>query len=491
MLCALRIAHGSSRATAAALCASQIVARRAGRVRIERVDGPASPARPRCRAVPAMNQIATIEHRSHVHLGCGDSAWFCGGCPARSHRVRRGSTGVDCRDESVRQAFPALCGGCHASWMRCGGICLPSSGRVPVPRPSSTVIFPLLCRPRYGSSLLESLLGESPDVLELQEMFNGFAHAPALGAALQFFGQNFFGTRYFNSTERAKASIRHEIGASFPVALELAAAMAMASGKRAVTFKIFDGCGYIMRELENTFRAHAYGSVALVLERNVFSAAVSIAAVHSRCSSYQHKDSTHCKTSFELGDLEAKLVEGMTHQCCARRAAGLRPFPPLHGVPVAFFRYEELEAIRSMSGKLELVQRRIRSAQLAHGFESTALRPWVSNGKTLRSYQQQDKDHGFESSVVNAAEVRRWFTEQRRSALCNHSIVPSCVNHTDPRTAPNAFLVESVMRWCMTTDAFLVPAETAVRTGPLELSSSRETFWWNLSRSMSKRGATT
>ena len=421
-----------------------------------------------------MNQ--TIEHRSHVHLGCGDSAWFCGGCPGRSHRVRWASTGVDCRDESVRHAFPALCSECHDSWMRCEGICLPSSGRVPVPRRSSTVIYPLLCKPRYGSSLLESLLGESPDVLELQEMFNAFAHAPAMQTAFQFFGQNFFGTRYFNLTERAKASIRHEIGASFPVALELAAAMAMASGKRAVTFKIF-GCRDIMNGLENTFRAHAYGSVALVLERNVFSAAVSYAAVSSHCSSYQHKDSTLCKTSFELGDLEKMLVDGMKHQCCARRVAGLRPFPPLPGVPVAFFRYEELEAIQSMSGKLELVQRRIRSALLAHGLESTALRPWVSNGHTLRSYQQQDKDHGFESSVLNAAEIRTWFTVQRRWALCNHTIVPGCVDHTDLRTPPNASLIESVMRWCMTTAAFLVPPRTVTTTAaphPMHIFGSTE-----------------
>lgn len=53
------------------------------------------------------------------------------------------------------------------------------------------MMIPLICSPRTGSSLVESLLGESPEVAELQEMFsNLFAHAPH-GAALQtFFGQH-------------------------------------------------------------------------------------------------------------------------------------------------------------------------------------------------------------------------------------------------------------------------------------------------------------
>ena len=262
----------------------------------------------------------------------------------------------------------------------------------------STILLPLLCSPRTGSSMTESFIGESPLVLELQEMFNAhspFAHSPIATEATSFF------------SARSKAS-----GPNFDM-IDAAAAMAKKHRRRAVSYKIFQPmCS--PGPIQQLFRTYGGGaSMVIVLERNPFTTEISGLKVHAGCSSYQHKVSTGCKLTVNIPFLESAIRSHLNTMCCHRRAAGVLPFRLSGGGPRhVLLRYEELETLPSMQAKFALVQKRVRTAS------PSALPPWRTNGNTQRRYTQQDKNHTLGSSVINLAEVQAWYTMEKWAAIC-------------------------------------------------------------------------
>ena len=107
---------------------------------------------PRAATTPHMNTstVATSP------LACGTEAYICGSCPSGSSMIRQGS---NCSDERNLK-LPECRGECKGKqWQYCRG-----GGSCVAPFLKDTVLLVLLCQPRMGSSLVESLLGESPEV---------------------------------------------------------------------------------------------------------------------------------------------------------------------------------------------------------------------------------------------------------------------------------------------------------------------------------------
>jgi len=304
---------------------------------------------------------------------------------------------------------------------------------------SKVILLPLLCRPRYGSSLVQSLIGESPEVLELQEMFNFFAHSPLRDDAIRFFGMRILGNASADSEELHAMLLRDR-----SATIEVAAAMAVAKHKPVVTFKIFGCPPKQALDMSRLFGAHNNASVAILLERNLFTASVSGEKINQGCSSFQFRDSTNCKLRIDLRNLESSLFSGMLNQCCQRGMAGFPPFKRLPRVPVALLKYEELERL-SIHGKFVLVQSRVQAAS------RSALCSYPPDGNTLKRYPQQDKNHSLASSIINIDEMRQWYTIERRHQLCN-DVVEGCMKTWDDASPIDVF------DWCISASELDMPA---------------------------------
>ena len=322
-----------------------------------------------------------------------------------------------------------------------------------------TVLLVLLCQPRMGSSLIESLLGESPEVriltgphahppatlyrgpslvcsqvLELQEMFNFFAHSPLQDEALRFFTAQLLGSAgafpHPNNPD-ALAAYGDAVNRDEAATVRVAAQLAHAHGKRALTFKIFGQSDTMLR----MFAGYSNNSVAILLERNVFTATVSALKIDSGCSDFQIRDSTRCRMKADFGLVQRNLIDTMSTACFHRAAVGAPPFAPLP-IRLAHIRYEELEGKPPLV-QLQLVQMRVRAASAG------ALRPYRSNGVTWRQYRQQDRNHSLTSSLENIEELRQWYTPQKRSSLCR-AVVANCSNAANSHSATE----QAMLDWC-------------------------------------------
>ena len=109
-----------------------------------------------------------------------------------------------------------------------------SSTACVVPIHPDVDLLPLLTQPRSGSSLLMSLIGESNQVIELQEMFNCFSHAPAQRDLIRFFGKALLANE--SAGHRA---VNDAVNNNPNGAVEVAARCAEVFGKHAVAFKSF------------------------------------------------------------------------------------------------------------------------------------------------------------------------------------------------------------------------------------------------------------
>ena len=292
------------------------------------------------------------------------------------------------------------------------------------PQLQPTVLILLVCSPRFGSSLVESLIGESPEVLELQEMFNtqhGFAHSPLRNAAFDYFGERLMGKKPKTPQERDELFM-HQVALlveqNLSRAVAVASDMARAFHKGVVTFKIFDvpkppaDASVPPTSLAGLFRSYSQNSVSLLLERNAFAAFISMAKILDKCSTFQFKDSTSCKVSRPTSSYAGALQKHMVTQCAHRAWVGVSPFASYPGVRVAVLRYEDLDRLPSATQQLNFVKACIHRASPA------ALKPYITRGTTARSYHQQDKDHKLASSISNFAEVRSWWTAEARRQLC-------------------------------------------------------------------------
>ena len=294
-----------------------------------------------------------------------------------------------------------------------------------------SVLLLLLCQPRYGSSLIESIIGESPEVLELQEMFNFFAHSPVSSLAKTYFAYHLLGNR-----SATKEATNAAIASDRAAAVGIAARMARAMRKRAVTFKMF-GCD---KTASTIFSNYSQDSVAILLERNVFSARVSAIAIHKGCSSFQGRDSTGCKPRIVPSEIEPDLIDYIHRDCCHRAAVGAEPFARVPGLHVARFRYEELDGKR-IAEQFALVQRRLRTAS------AKALAPYRSNGMTARTYHQQDKNHSL-SDIRNLGGLQAWYTTEKRNEICRTAMA-SCRSSPNAKSATEQAMVD----WCASNSA--------------------------------------
>ena len=297
------------------------------------------------------------------------------------------------------------------------------------PQQISTILLPLLCSPRTGSSMTESFIGESPLVLELQEMYNHFSHSPIAMEATSFFSAR-----------------RNASGPNFDM-IDAAAAMAQKHRKRAVSYKIF-GPMCSPGPIQKLFSTYGGGtSVVIVLERNPFTTFISGLKVRAGCSSFQYKVSTGCKLTVDIPSLESAIRSHLNTMCCHRRTAGVSPFRLSGGGPRhVLLRYEELETLPSMQAKFELVQTRVRTAS------PSALPPWRTNGNTQRRYTQQDQNHTLGSSVINLAEVQAWYTMEKAGAICRQ-VSASCTQDLEVSslyvTRSLSATQDLVWRWCV------------------------------------------
>ena len=145
------------------------------------------------------------------------------------------------------------------------------------------------------------------------------------------------------------------------------------------------------------------------------------------------------------------MLRAAKGQCCHRVAVGAKgapPFSPLQSVPYAPLDYEELEVLPTMSAKLAFVQSRVRNASHA------SLTQFASNGRTAAAYPQQDTTHSFGSSVTNFAEVKAWYTTERRRSMCT-AIAKGCLIGT-PWDSGRARAW--AMEWCTSTPTLRLPS---------------------------------
>jgi hypothetical protein len=255
-----------------------------------------------------------------------------------------------------------------------------------------------------------SLIGESNQVIELQEMFNCFSHAPAQRDLIRFFGKALLANE--SAGHRA---VNDAVNNNPNGAVEVAARCAEVFGKHVVAFKSFHP-GELRQngqDLSQLFANYGRGSVAVVLERNIFESYTSLLKVESGCSSFQNRDSTRCRVAVKLSGLyrgtswgisdtgiSRGIVADMATQCAHRRDAGVAPFDPLPGVPTALFFYEELENL-----PLPLMAARIQGRLRAAG---ARLSPYRLHGHTESAYHQQDKNHTYPGAVTRTLAAVTW-----------------------------------------------------------------------------------
>jgi len=317
-----------------------------------------------------------------------------------------------------------------------------------------TVIIPLVCSPRFGSSLVESLIGESPEVLELQEMFNagtGFAHSPHAEAALKFFERALLPPQLAPSDKSAAQArdvqLHRVINQNHSQAVHVAADMARAWDKRAVTYKVFAGMYGYRPTLAELVRDYSQDSVAILLERNAFAAFISLDKIAAHCSGFQVKDSTTCRLTISETGCKNSLRKHMATQCLQRAWVGVQPFAAHSGVRTVVLRYEVLDRFHTTLDQKRYVQ------QMVAAVSPGALKPYKSNGFTSRHYRQQDKNHTLASSISNLAEMHAWWTTEARLDVCNYAATV-CFNavERDPLSlAGQAGLLPSkqdLRAWC-------------------------------------------
>ena len=111
-------------------------------------------------------------------------------------------------------------------------------------------------------------------------MFNFFAHSPLQDEALRFFTAQLLGSAgafpHPNNPD-ALAAYGAAVNRDEAATVRAAAQLAHAHGKRALTFKIFGQSDTMLR----MFAGYSNNSVAILLERNVFTATVSALKIDS------------------------------------------------------------------------------------------------------------------------------------------------------------------------------------------------------------------
>ena len=396
----------------------------------------------RIRNILALIVAAHAAADDEKRLLCGQQAWFCNECPPSSHKIQYRTTGPsprtlndpDCADSEVRKAFE-MCKNCAGRLSRCKGVCPVCTARKEGSVGNKTLLLPVLSQPRTGSSMVASFIGESPEVLELQEMFNQeapFAHSPHAHEAERFMRKKLLG----DAPSAPWPVVAANMSSDYAGTLKLAAEMAQMKHRPVVSWKIF-GC---QASLATMFSGYETGSTAVLLSRNMFTSAVSFEKIASGCSYWQGKDSTRCSATLNTTKLELALVNRLISECCHMGMAGVAPFQKLDGIPHVSLNYEYLERLPSMEAKFDVVASRVRTAS------DGALCGYATNKNTANAYSQQDQNHSLLSSLNNFEQLRAWYTPERRHQICQTSM-DQCLREGSTYGYLGATL-ESLVRWC-------------------------------------------
>ena len=317
--------------------------------------------------------------------------------------------------------------------------------------PSPPTVVPLLCYHRSGSSAIMSLLGESPRVLPLFELWNNFSHLRPHDAALHATVLEAYTQRFGPGPNMTERLLSHPARA-----VELAVGLARRLQRQTVTFKLFDvqclmlwqrqgrRCAECARETFRRRLALFRYDASLWVRRNFFQRRVSEHKVlAARCSSFRLTDSTNCTVELPLAHTFAVLRVGVAASACLRCVAhGHCPHAHNASRPAAAeIEYDELRRL-SEPARAALVARKLAAVGGGGGAPT-------SGARAASHYRVQDRRLALRSKLTNYPQLAAAYSPERRRQLCQQG--------ARLFAAGDAAFEEETARWCEGSAEFDLP----------------------------------
>ena len=268
---------------------------------------------------------------------------------------------------------------------------------------SAPWILLMLTAPRSGSSYLMSLLGESPEVLPLFELFNDLAHLNIYSSELRDVAIRHLHAEFGTHSD---FGLRAAMAADPLHAVSAARRLAALQGKRWLAFKIFDWQltgAFATPTLIGALRVLAGDPKVIVLRlRRSFFHRLASGTKGLVCgreaASWLRYNSTACQPRIAMPWLSRAVETEVLGRSLLRRA--LDGTPPFSSRPLSIsVRYEELLPLQPQR-QVNLVRERLWRVS---GTTPCAYR---LTGRTTRRYLRQDSNAHLSGKITNYAEVR-------------------------------------------------------------------------------------
>lgn len=305
----------------------------------------------------------------------------------------------------------------------------------------------LLAEPRTGSSLMSSLIAESPDVLPLFELFNNLAHLNVFDAHLHekvtaWLREDLApeGSPPLTMDELSKAILDRPMDA-----ISSATRLAQERGQHWLSFKTFgNNClGHFRPAL---LHLAARSDVSMVLlRRNIFQSLTSEAKIEAGCEEYVGGNlsaASSCKVPINIRGLPEAFTDEVRRGACQ-----MTLMEATGGARRSTIVYHELDVAPTMEAKHELAVRRCQKASAPNAFCESKPQRW----RTADVYgSPQDAVKELSKKVSNYEQVRGFVAAQKRS-LCREAFYSA--EWTDVMGSSGEEL-QKLTAWCVQNPDF-------------------------------------